>query len=324
MIKDFFVRIKGPHLFLSLIFLGLGVMVLAFGVKGYKEYSQREIKVTEAPARHDQNFSPEELQAMFGTSGDPAGNEFEVVAQQNLFSPDREAWTPPPANDQEEARPARTQRVNPKEFKLYGVTFAGEEKMALIHYQRLPESSRNRLVAEGETIYQERNGGEAVFRVASIGVESVTLEANGDSFEVGLFSHERQVVQSSGEDRISIAIGGTSQPVEPTQASAPGQPETRPASEHSEARPSEPGSGHVEAGTEGPAVTDTPDSEGTDQEASGDQPQARGLPELLQKMREGASQGGQAQDSGDMETRVQEGTMRKIDTPFGPIYRPVN
>jgi len=73
-----------------------------------------------------------------------------------------------------------------------------------------------------------------------------------------------------------------------------------------------------------PAVTDTPDSEGTDQEASGDQPQARGLPELLQKMREGASQGGQAQDSGDMETRVQEGTMRKIDTPFGPIYRPVN
>jgi hypothetical protein len=327
MIKDFFVRIKGPHLFLSLIFLGLGVIVLALGVKEYKEYSQREIRNSETSARQEPNLSPEELQAMFGTSGDPAGDEFEVVAEKNLFSPDREAWEPPPPrDDQVEDKPVRTQRINPKEFKLYGVTFAGDEKTALIYYQRLPESSRNRLVSEGETIYQERNGGDAAFKVVSIEAESVTLEASGDSFEVGLFSHERQVVQKNNQDRISVVIGGTSESIDTASLGGASRPADAASNAEAAGRESRPGSGSQASGSASDQTLPAPDKPEAEESSDepGEQPQSRGgLPELLQKMREGASQGGQAQDSGDMERQVEEGTMRRVDTPFGPVYRPV-
>ncbi len=345
MIKDFFVRIKGPHLFLSLIFIGLGFIVLALAVKGYKEYSQREIRTTQSQPRHDSNLSQEELWAMFAVSGDPAGNEFEVVARKNLFSPDREAWTPPPPREgEEEASPVRARRINPGEFKLYGVTFAGDEKMALVHYQRLPQNSRNRLVSEGETVYQERNGGEAVYRVVSIGAEAVTLEANGDSFEVGLFSHERQNVQSAGEDRISIAIGGTSRPADTVQASPAQEPEATPAPEPSEAtsasepseagpteaRPSAPDSGQDPGAEQGQTPTagqSPPDTSDHGRPTSGgpdDQPGEGGLSEIFQRLREMAGQTAGSQTPGDTQSSGQQRDMQQIDTPFGSIYRPAN
>ena len=315
MIKRIFVKIKGPHLFMSLIFLGLGLVVLGLSVRGYKEHSQKEIVASETAARLDSGITAEELHVMLGASRVSSPEGFEVVAEKNLFSPDRRAWQPPPPrDDQEEQVPARAQRVNPREFRLYGVTFSGDEKMALVYYQRLPENARNRLVSEGETVYHERDGGTEVFRVASIGTEAVTLEANGDSFEVGLFSHERQKIQTGAEDRISVVIGGTSDPVSvssqtaPPGASAPGKPSPSPAPGKSLQHPQDSGA-------------ETPDEDSTDR------PQPGSLPELLQRMRESAGQGGEHPGSQtrvqEMEVKVQEGTMRRIDTPFGPIYRPV-
>ncbi|WP_045215387.1 hypothetical protein [Desulfonatronovibrio magnus] len=308
--KNFIQKIKGPHLFVTLAFVMAGMLVLGLSVRGYKEYSQKDIVVADVQTAQDPDVTMEELRAMLNIQRDAAGRSFEVVAQKNLFSPDRKAWqAPPPAVTEQEPEPPRAQRLNPREFKLYGITFAGDEKMALIYYQRLPEQSRSRLVVEGETVYHEREGGEEIFRVAQVDRDSVIIESGNDRFEVGLFSHERQVVETSGRAQMSIVIGGSGKetvPSKPSQAAAPGQP----------AGPGTPVSAAQEAGP-GPAAPGT-------QEDSGAAPQPGSLPELLQRMRESADPGDREQRMQEMEVQVEEGTMRRIDTPFGPIYRPVN
>ncbi len=316
MIKSIFVRIKSPQFFLALIFLGLGFVVLALSVKGYKEFSQREINVTEVSAGQDPDLSAQELQAMFGISRESSGQEFEVVVEKNLFSQNREAWQPPPPkDDQEEESTSGPRRVNPGDFKLYGITTSQDEKMALVHYERLPEDSRNRLVAEGETVYYERDGGEEIFRVASIEANSVTLEAQGESFEVGLFGHDRENTQTQDQNRMNVVIGGTSKPVNTSSQEGVVQPASSDADSGSGKEPS------------GKKTPDSPEKDGTADDPQ-EQSQPGGLPELLKKLRQGAGQGEDQpetqQGQQDMEAQVQEGNMRRIDTPFGPIYRPVD
>jgi len=133
MIKDFSARIKGPHFFLSLIFLGLGFMVLSLSVKAYIDYSQKEILFSDVSDSHDPELSPEDLMVMLDVSTEASVDSFEVVARKNLFSPEREAWEPPPPmNGQEQTAPVRSRRVSAGDFRLYGITFFKDEKMALI------------------------------------------------------------------------------------------------------------------------------------------------------------------------------------------------
>jgi len=209
MIKNFSARAKGPHLFLFLIFLGLGFIVLALSFKAYLDYSRHEILVEDDSSRHNPDLFTEDLLAMLDVSTDSSGDEFEVLVEKNLFSPEREAWeAPPPSDDQQPAAPVRGRRINPADFRLYGITISRHEKMALIYYQRLPEGSRNRLVHEGEIVYQDRDGGNEAYRLVSIGTDSVTLEAGGKSFEIWLFSHERQEVEPTETEEAAVVISG--------------------------------------------------------------------------------------------------------------------
>lgn len=323
MIRDFFVRIKGPSLFLSLVFLGMALVVLTLSVRGYKEHSQKKIGDEKVSEKKDSVLSVRELQTMFGTSLEASGKDSSLMVEKNLFSPDREAWQPPPPKeDNDEQDSGRNLRVNSREFKLYGITSSRDEKTALVYYQRLPENSRNRLVSEGETVYQERDGGNEVFRVADIGTDSVTIEANGDTFEVGLFSHEREKVQASGGEGMKVVIGGTSKPSDGSTQQGQSPPESRPESgQQSQSTASnQDRTGQQES--ENDADSGSDDSE--------EQSQPGNLPDLLQKMMQRADKGQEqpGQEEGgsnkDMEAQVEEGTMRKIDTPFGPIYRPVD
>ncbi|MFN2343848.1 MAG: hypothetical protein ABR542_10850, partial [Desulfonatronovibrio sp.] len=221
--KKIFERIKGPHLFLLMIFVVLGLMMLALSVRGYKEYSQQKIGSPETRGEGGSELTMEELRSMLDVSRDIPAGDIDVVARKNLFSPERTAWEPPPAKeDSEDQAPPRRHRINTSEFRLYGITSDGKQKRALIYYQRLPEKSRNRLVVEGEAVYQERHGGDEVFRLVSIDDKSVTLEASGENFEVGLFSHDRQQVNLSGS-KIAVSIGGTGEEVTPQASVDSGQ-----------------------------------------------------------------------------------------------------
>lgn len=316
MIKDFFARIKGPYFFLSLIFLGLGFMVLTLSAKAYMDYSQKEILFSDVFDIHDPELSSEDLLAMLDVSTEASVDDSEIVARKNLFSPDREPWeSPPPMDGQEQTAPVRSRRVSAGDFRLYGVTFFKDEKMALIYYQRFPESSRNRLVLEGEIVYHESNGGTEAYRVVSIGSDSVTLEAAGESFEVWLFSHERQGPESSESGNISVVLGG----MDKTSADAI---ET--------ISPDDPRAGQIQ-GLQPAAGSDpeTEPGESYPEDASSEQPgvMRESSPGNGPAQFEAEEPGPAGQDisspSQDMDRQVEEGTMRRVDTPFGPVYRPV-
>jgi hypothetical protein len=243
-------------------------------------------------------------------------DSFEVVAQKNLFSPDREAWEPPPLRDgQEQTAPVRSRRVSAGDFRLYGITFFKDEKMALIYDQRLPENSRNRLVLEGETVYHELDGGGEAYRVVSIGADSVTLEAAGDLFEIWLFSHERQGPELTESGNISVVLGGMDKTradsIESITQEDSGVGRIQPVDALAG---SDPGNEHEDSGSG---------------QFSGEQPEES---EGLNSMTEILQKAGQESDltsqdspgsSQEMDRQVEEGTMRRVDTPFGPVYRPV-
>jgi len=209
MIRDFYSSIKGPHLFITLLFLGLGLVMLALSFRGYKEHSQQEILVSDSAATSVSQLSIQDLQAMFDLSPLSTAAEHEIIARKNLFSPDRQAWRPPPSREDagEERAAAQTRTADPGAFRLYGITASTNEKIALIYYEHLSNNNKHRLVREGDVVYSDRHGGIA-YRVISIGQDKVTLEADSDSFEISLYGHERRNLDTSARDSASIVIGG--------------------------------------------------------------------------------------------------------------------
>jgi|GEM_PF-1598671 len=373
MLKDFFSRIKGPDLFITLIFMGLGLLVIALGVREYKEQSQITMEFSSPSSSSDPNISFHQLHSLFGPKdnssayieiigdnnflspdlesgenfqklssghkvrfrvehleaiapGDIATDDFDIVVRRNLFSPDREAWDPPLISGelQKETGPDRKSPIGPKEFKLHGVINRQNQKMALIYYSGLPEQSRNRLVNEGETIYLDRNQKDDAFKIIAIENESVTVSSGEDTFKVGLYSHERQHTESSEPYRISVVIGGTADRVNVL-------PQKRPLSGDSL-------SGQDMAPQELSAITPfseppqaVPDSGNEIMLTDGDaadpyhETEQESTPRFLQRMKENATTEKKEHSVSieDLERQVHEGTMRRVDTPFGPLFRPI-
>jgi hypothetical protein len=373
MLKDFFSRIKGPDLFITLIFLGLGLLVIALSVREYKEQSRINMEFSSHLSISDPDISLDRLHSLFdpkdnSTSyieidgddnflspglttgenfqklssvhkvrfrverleavdpGDTATDDFDIVVRRNLFSPDREAWDPPLISGelQTATGPDRKSPIGPKEFKLHGVINRQNQRMALIYYSGLPEQSRNRLVNEGETIYLDRNQRDDAFKIIAIDNESVTVSSLEDTFKVGLYSHERQHTESSEPDRISVVIGGTADPVkalpqkrQPVKESLSGQDMAQ-----------QELSAMVPFSESPQTVSDSdPEKPLTDGDAADPyhETEQESTPRFLQRMKENATTG-KKEDSvsmKDLERQVQEGTMRRVDTPFGPLFRPI-
>ena len=321
---SFFNRISGPHFFLTLIFILLGVLMLILSVRGYKDYSQRDIEADDLAYNDSPRVTFQELEMMFGLSLDSAGTDYQVVAQKNLFSPEREAWQAPERQEEEvDTRPARSPRVNPQDFKLYGITRFQDERKALVYYQHSSQDNKHSLLREGESAQFGTDDHEA-FQVEKIDQESVSIKVGQDIFEVSLYGHERKVSQGPDTHFSSIVVGGR-----PSDAGlqAEAHPESGPDSAEGGSRD---GPGSEASGSPPPSPQEGPGEDSREQ-SEGDGAQPGGLADLLQRMRDGAGQGGQSgpQDQGasrneEMESRVQEGTMRRIDTPFGPVYRPVD
>lgn len=327
MIRNFFTWIKGPHLFLFLIFLGTGIIIIGLSVRGYNENSQAEAGFADSYEIEQPELTFDDLSALFAESWESSPGGHEIVVRKNLFSPDREAWQPPPAKDEEgETQTSRPSRINQRDFRLYGITFSQGQKTALIYYHRFPENQRHHLASEGETVYDVQDHGTALYSIVSIGDESVTLESGGNTFEVGLFSHERQSFKGRSEDRISVAIGGTSESIEAAfQADAEVSDDQAGSQVSRQEEPDEQDQASVQPEEADPSGGG---GFGAEDELSDDpdqRPTETRLDERLKEALQGAGQAGAQQHlyDEDMERRVEEGTMRRVDTIYGPIYRPV-
>ena len=306
---------------MSLIFVGLGLIMLVLSVRGYKEYSQKDIVALDSGSISETRVTMDELRSMFElTHG--SGVDHELIARKNLFTPDREAWQPPPPSDDEEEETFSASRLDSGDFRLHGITFRGDEKKALIYSRKFPDQNKHRLVSEGETVEDE---GREIFTVAAIDSDFVTLESGGESLRIGLYDHERSSVEVTAQPGRSIVIGGrdeTTKVASREEQEAGGQD-----SRASSRSPDEP-----EPPPDGAGRDDGADREEAEEDAQ--QESARGgLAELVDRMREARGRNGgegseqpspeQGQDDRDMERRVEEGEMRRVDTPFGPVYRPV-
>lgn len=310
MIKDFFTQFKGPHFFLTMLFLGMGLILLALGVKGYKEYSQKEINSDVSNRSGPDVLLVHDIENLLSSS-DFSLLDVQVIADKNLFSPAREAWAPPPPSPPEEPKPTQRSSVNQRDFRLYGITQSGDEKTALIYYQQLPEKNKHRLVNDGEVVYDNQSGNE-LYKVENIRDDTVVLEAGGDIFTVSLFSHERQKVELGKTNQIAVVIGGFEengapadgrvvqpQPVEKQEPSAP--------SDQQGISGSEQDSGDV----------------GLEQADEDQEPERLSRAERRSKLIEEAASSSRGRSIEDLERQVQEGTMSKVETELGTFYRRV-
>lgn len=270
--KDIFsIGIKSPRLLLAMIFFCLGLVLTVVGFSRYSSVSWQEPDHMESSSLPDSSLSMDSLEAMFNSSVGPDLNQFDFVVEKNLFSPDREPWQS--VVDERFREPADSVQgfsLNPNEFRLYGIAILGEERSALVYYQRLPEKYRHRLIKEDEPVYELPEGGSEVFRIREIHDDLVVIESGDQAFEVSLFGHERQ-----------------------TQDQAPSPP-----------------------------PTSEPDEGSTLQETDTGPQTMPGLPEILRQM----GQEGREIDPGktleELDKEVEQGTMIRLDTPFGPVYRP--
>jgi hypothetical protein len=183
-----------------------------------------------------------------------------------------------------------------------------------MYFQAFQTNRKYRLVQEQKIIRDEVDRGEWLFfQIKQIDDTKVVLEdSKGESFEVGLYDHEREMNKGrrppqSSKERVSVVIGGqeeaSSQVVSaPSRSEETGGPP--PSSKTPEDRP-----GPSQDQEAGKAPKGTPETKDASQKQA-----PNPFKQLLNKIRGSKNNGNAKPESSET---------RKIETPFGTIYRPV-
>lgn len=308
--KNFFLLLISPQVLTALLLLAIGLGIIVLSVKEYKGHSQQDIEASPNAAQVQTTVTVQELQAMF--SGSSAFGDYEVIASKNLFSSSREAWTPSEPkedNDPEPEQNRRRSRVDQKAIRLYGTTLNQEQKLALIYYRGWPEKNRHRLLQEGQTAYRDADGQEALFLVAQVDKDSVTLEDNtGESFTVSLFSHERQQAKSRPSQEASIIVGGKEVKTASVQEDAQD-------SKQEKAQAGAAGAAQPETeSSEEPEVSEAEERVEAEKEVSEGGQEPNNLLEVLKRLRGGSDE--QTAPGSESSSQSNGENMRKTETPL--------
>jgi len=196
-----------------LSFLVLALVVLLV-LKNYEIWTQPvewgpEENIGKRPQSKPEN-RPEVL-STFGTQKNPTSvKSYISIAEKNVFSPERKDFPVSATGN------GLKQRVRPQ-VVLYGVTMAGD-------YQAASVANPGRPLQKGEretfTVKKgERIGGYKLVKVSS---DRVTLEAEGDTFEVLLYDQSMPKRRSEIRTEIKPTTITSSQPA--PSPPAPGSP----------------------------------------------------------------------------------------------------
>jgi hypothetical protein len=180
-------------LFLASLALGAVTIVT------YVRESGREMRdplQTESEAR--ETVTAKELQALFqGTKAQ--GSRYAVISDRNLFSPEREAWEPPPPPKdpvEEKEPPKPAEPVNPNDVHLHGTSIVDNAAgLAVLDFNRFLSPNKRRVVEEGEVVRDDGARGENFYyRIKSIEPTKVVIEdPQQRSFDVELFASRAKV-----------------------------------------------------------------------------------------------------------------------------------
>jgi len=197
---------------LCLLVLGL-VLLLIF--KNYETWTQPVEWVPETNVGKKLPSKPEnkpELLSTFGTQKNPTSvKSYVSISEKNVFSPERKDF-PIIAGD------GKKQLVRPQ-IVLYGVTLAGD-------YQAASVANPGRPLQKGEretfTIRKGERIGE--YKLIKISSDRVTLEAEGDTFEVLLYDQSVAKKRSDIRTETKPAAITSTQPVPSTPVPAGSTP----------------------------------------------------------------------------------------------------
>lgn len=344
MIRTLFLALRSPQLFLPLAVFVLGVFLLSTAWGVYTQKANRPLPDAHVQPGSKEVPSVRELRSMLSESPAEKDENLDMIAEKNLFTPQREAWQPPPKEDpdqdgqgQENGRSSneaagRVREIHRSKIRLYGTAMTDSGKNALMYMDPFQTDNKHFVAHEGDVLRDAGQRGKWLFfRVISIRRNSVALEdPGGETFDVGLYDQQPKNAQKPSPRDTSglhITVGGDQVPLDPDRAEG--------------GKKDAPGSENVER-TAPRADRDVLIAPGREkaEPGSADQSKAQTSPEHAQGAgKQGGSQslqqaleglGGQeSEESGESlsakerKQQVEEGKMQKIETPFGTIYRPV-
>jgi hypothetical protein len=202
--------------FLCLLALGV-VFLLIF--KNYEIWTQpvewaSEKNVGKRPQSKAED-KPEAFPS-FGTQKNPAFEKSYIsISEKNLFSPERKDFPTPAGSGS-----GKKQLLRPQ-ILLYGVTIAGNYEAASVANPGRPLHKGER---ETFTVKKGERIGE--YKVVKISFDRVTLEADGDSFEVLLYDPSMSKRRSSIRTESKPATITSTQPI--PSSPVPGLPPPTP------------------------------------------------------------------------------------------------
>ncbi len=327
MIKATFFNFIRPRYFFSLVFFLVGILIIILSFHNCRQLSNQELFQPTHSSHNKADLKLQEIKAKL-SSGINLDSNYEQIAKNNLFSPEREAWTPPrPDKDEDGGNSgkdsSRSRRFSHDGIRLYGTTITPSKKMALIYFEPFSDKHKYRMVQEEEIARDSGERGEEIFfQVKTIQKDKAVLEdPQGESFEVGLFDHQRSKSQPTSSERsqAKIIIGGKKDQGGSVQQGKAKQQ----ASEQKSTTSTSQGKTPAEKDEQQEAKQDQNASKKQGQES--DQEKSKNpFKSLLEKLsgRDAGSGSSSQESQEDKEKMVEEGKMQKIETPFGTVYRP--
>lgn len=288
-----------PRLLTAGAMMVLAVLFLITGFFAFRAESRNSLP-SQRQALPETPLLAEGFEGFLTRNSGGAVDAFMPIVEDNLFSPDRRPWVPPLSATPSPPPPVAPPPPRVSNIRLYGTQVTTQEKIGLFYFGDLPGRNKHRMLREGEFVWDgEEAEGRQVFQVVTIERSKATLvDSAGRSFDIGLFDHSHGPARGDTpplftQQGPTIITSVPARPREPASA-----PHATPAL--STDSPTEPGERPLE-GTGGGRVEPPPLE--TEQSSH---------PPLIP-----------IQNHEEMEQLVEEGKMRKIMTPFGPIYRPI-
>ncbi len=310
MIREIFSILSSPQLVLPVVLFGVGGLIISTAWNLYSEQANRNLPSNTVQKQSSGAPSISEIRSMLN---DSSAADLDIIAEKNLFTPDRQAWQSPKKAEQEngteddqDRSSQRRRRIPHSDIRLYGTTITDSGKKALLFMDVFESKQKYHLAEEGQELRDAGERGEWLYyTVSSIKADAVKLEdPYGESFQIGLFDHKRKTTPTQKKrdaTGIQIQIGGERDDKE--KGSAQSEPLKQDASQAESSANDQEDQALEKGGKKSSESQDQfENSQATQQSLSTDE-----------------SDGDTRQE--EMERKVEEGTMKKIKTPFGIIYR---
>lgn len=159
------------------------------------------------------------LLLMFGAAFSPLFAATPIMVQKDLFSQDRKPPSPQGASTSS-LRTGRGMAIG--NIQLDGVVFRNNSRKALLRLKNVPIRARG---AKGFPVspFVTVRVGEMVndYRVTKIDIQHVTLERNGQTYTLGLFSANKIAAPASPAPRAAVVSPHKGRPGRPLSQRAP-------------------------------------------------------------------------------------------------------